>query len=624
LLIIPTSSWANQTFTSPTLRTVIDSINSTFSPISSSNPVGSPERRVLSETTRQENTDFPKPEQITLTTNDTFNKDLNDPYTPNLVGLLQQSHPWAPAKLCHSMLVGCGYHEDADHALRMLTIEILDDDHEYDNDGKARAKGEVSAESPFNGSFDGYNLPTMSSSFPSQSSSIKAHALEIASSSKKNGRKSHAEANIESGHQIISFSKRNKSSPGIFSRAERQRVIAGSNETTADRERASFVAKAVLYRAFSYTDFPQHEHLYKYYYPRYGFLSFPMAPGPFKLSSPVSPPSKNLFKGTDRGKFQPLSFDTPTDGRVVLRSISLAFPYLKTSFEELRFGDYIRGRKKAPHLFDLFRKLPPEIRCMIWRFAMPPRTVELRHNYRIDKCWALAKVPVTLHVCRESRYEALKVYSLAFGIRTTPNKTYFDFKRDTLFLTFEKWYDDGEYADEINRITYHFDQSQDAKKIRHLAIDQDLVEIFAQRLEEEEEEWYDEGDEDMPEPELEVIPIYTSLQSLVIVKTTIDGFWYHEDCDECDECAEKDCHVKKRMKRNDEAVILPTRPFNVANKIQQQYYKQMVAKIKLQNSDWSVPELEYMLKRTRPKAAKPVSKTGLASCNCGGCHSDSD
>ena len=86
MLNVPTSLWPNQAFTSPTPRAAIDSINARFSPILSSHPVSSPARRVLSETTRQENTASPKPEQITLTMNDTFNKNLNSPYPRNLVG----------------------------------------------------------------------------------------------------------------------------------------------------------------------------------------------------------------------------------------------------------------------------------------------------------------------------------------------------------------------------------------------------------------------------------------------------------------------------------------------------------------------------------------------------------
>jgi hypothetical protein len=213
-----------------------------------------------------------------------------------------------------------------------------------------------------------------------------------------------------------------------------------------------------------------------------------------------------------------------------------------------------------------------------------------------------------LHVSREARYEALKRYTLAFGIKDTPAKTYFDFKRDTLFMTYEKYYEEGEYEDEIERLTYHLIKSGEAKKIESLAIDKDLVDIFAERLEDEEQEWYDIGDEDMPEPELEVISEYKSLESLTIVKAQIDGFWDHEElgCG-CDPDEDK-CELRKRMDQNDKAVFVPVSPSDVANKTQQEYYKQLIAKVKIQDPDWSKPELSYMVKRPKKR------------CRCGRFH----
>ena len=93
-----------------------------------------------------------------------------------------------------------------------------------------------------------------------------------------------------------------------------------------------------------------------------------------------------------------------------------------------------------------------------------------------------------LHVSREPRYEALKRYTLAFGIAQASSKIYFDFKRDTLFLTYEKWEGEGEYEDELSFLTASLIRSGDASKIKNLALDRDLVEILARRLEEEEEE----------------------------------------------------------------------------------------------------------------------------------------
>lgn len=97
------------------------------------------------------------------------------------------------------------------------------------------------------------------------------------------------------------------------------------------------------------------------------------------------------------------------------------------------------------------------------------------------------QVPPLLQVSRESRYEALKRYTLSFGLNQSP-KIYFDFNRDALFFTYEKWHGDAEYEGEIRDLTHLLSQSGEAKKIRHLAIDSDLLEIFARILEIEEEE----------------------------------------------------------------------------------------------------------------------------------------
>ena len=447
------------------------------------------------------------------------------------------------------------------------------------------------------------NLNLFFSSQPSTTSTSRSSTV----SSKKPGKRVQVARKVERAQHNISLFKLSQSARDIFSREQRQRDIASSVETAADRERASFVANAVLYRALSKQDSYGYGRVTKSYSARNGITSFPMTSGVFPRLAEKAVLSKHKYKGTDRGKFQPLSFETP-DGKVALQSINLAYPYLKVSVEELRLGDYIRGRKKAPHLFDIFRKLPAEIRCMIWRFAMTPRTIELRYNYSLQKCWTLHKVPTLLHVGREARYEALKRYSLAFGIKDAPAKTYFDFKRDTLFLTYEKWYDDGEYDEEVEQLTYHFGRSEETTKIQSLAIDQEVLDIYASRLEDEEEDWLDIGDEEIPEPELDVLPEWKSLQSLAIVKTQIDGFWDHDavgcGCDPDDDS----CEIRKRMAENDKAVFVSVPSSTVANKTRHEFYNQLLAKVKDQNPKWSRPELSYMVKRSTER------------CRCGRFH----
>ena len=84
------------------------------------------------------------------------------------------------------------------------------------------------------------------------------------------------------GQQLRSFSKPAQSAPGIFSRAERQLVIASSTETAADRERASFIANAVLYRTFSVLNPRQYELVSKIYYSNTDIDSFHSHPDSFR------------------------------------------------------------------------------------------------------------------------------------------------------------------------------------------------------------------------------------------------------------------------------------------------------------------------------------------------------
>jgi hypothetical protein len=99
--------------------------------------------------------------------------------------------------------------------------------------------------------------------------------------------------------------------------------------------------------------------------------------------------------------------------------------------------------------FTCFSKLPTEIRLKIWKNALPgPRIIrmELKHSVRVPlkegekkkpkvtRLISSRPRPVGLHVCRESRIEALKEYELAFPTKTSPAQTYINFAVDTLVL----------------------------------------------------------------------------------------------------------------------------------------------------------------------------------------------
>jgi hypothetical protein len=63
--------------------------------------------------------------------------------------------------------------------------------------------------------------------------------------------------------------------------------------------------------------------------------------------------------------------------------------------------------------FELFPKLPLELRRKVWKMALPgPRVIEVKfvvdgrkNNHRF-----CAKIPVLLHVSQESRTEAMREY----------------------------------------------------------------------------------------------------------------------------------------------------------------------------------------------------------------------
>ena len=96
--------------------------------------------------------------------------------------------------------------------------------------------------------------------------------------------------------------------------------------------------------------------------------------------------------------------------------------------------------------FTLFPKLPEELRLYIWNVVKEPRVVEVRFQLdgRKNKHKYFAEQPVLLHVCRESRIEALKRYENAFPSRWAmkrvrsnnpeSNNVHFDFDIDILFI----------------------------------------------------------------------------------------------------------------------------------------------------------------------------------------------
>jgi hypothetical protein len=93
--------------------------------------------------------------------------------------------------------------------------------------------------------------------------------------------------------------------------------------------------------------------------------------------------------------------------------------------------------------FTLFPYLPLELRLKVWVYMVTPRIVTLHSQGKYDELHLIKNtqamwwtspnpVPTILHICHESREEALKSYQRLFKPNDHQAAIYFDFSRDTL------------------------------------------------------------------------------------------------------------------------------------------------------------------------------------------------
>ncbi|KAH7140521.1 hypothetical protein B0J13DRAFT_596679 [Dactylonectria estremocensis] len=100
-------------------------------------------------------------------------------------------------------------------------------------------------------------------------------------------------------------------------------------------------------------------------------------------------------------------------------------------------------------VFPLFSKLPTELRLKIWNFSLPPcRIVPIRYNTKSlsftshlqtphlsqSGCTSSASIPANLHICHESRLEAMRNYQLCFGVTRNIGQIFFDLRHDILYF----------------------------------------------------------------------------------------------------------------------------------------------------------------------------------------------
>src|SRR5579871_1571219 len=95
----------------------------------------------------------------------------------------------------------------------------------------------------------------------------------------------------------------------------------------------------------------------------------------------------------------------------------------------------------TPTEFYLFQALPRELRLRIWGFAISiPRKINLRTFLpgapRATKSFTSSdRPPALLHVCHESRLEALRTYKPFFQTKSSPKYIYVAFSQDTIKIS---------------------------------------------------------------------------------------------------------------------------------------------------------------------------------------------
>ncbi|KAI1504286.1 hypothetical protein F5X99DRAFT_56619 [Biscogniauxia marginata] len=138
--------------------------------------------------------------------------------------------------------------------------------------------------------------------------------------------------------------------------------------------------------------------------------------------------------------------------------------------------------------FSLFYHLPVELRLTIWDLNLPwSRIVPVRcgahpafispdepwgWDSQLVQCTSSSPVPVNLHVCRESRIEAMKRYKLMFGTKRDPGRIFFDPLRDTLYFGAR----DGDAATEAQFDAFtKLVSYRNMSLVRHVAINEALI-----------------------------------------------------------------------------------------------------------------------------------------------------
>lgn len=130
---------------------------------------------------------------------------------------------------------------------------------------------------------------------------------------------------------------------------------------------------------------------------------------------------------------------------------------------------------KAATTFTIFSLLPSELRCKIWASACYPRILTVTYSSLTSSFHSSTPTPTLLSVSRESRSEALRIYTLSFGASTSPPNIHFNPYLDTLYLPRygEMGYDDT-LRDFRNIVS---DPEESLDEVRSIALDVVALEV---------------------------------------------------------------------------------------------------------------------------------------------------
>ncbi|KAH7364568.1 hypothetical protein BKA65DRAFT_140829 [Rhexocercosporidium sp. MPI-PUGE-AT-0058] len=135
----------------------------------------------------------------------------------------------------------------------------------------------------------------------------------------------------------------------------------------------------------------------------------------------------------------------------------------------------VSTKPKPLTAFSLFPKLPIELRIKIFadHLDTSSRLVHIYWNARQRVFKSSQAIPPLLHVCRESRYEALKTYELAFAPSREFARVYFCFERDVLMVC---WRTLGAYPGRIGRKM----GVEEAGRVRYLVVNEESMLFHAE------------------------------------------------------------------------------------------------------------------------------------------------